>query len=71
MNQYSDNEVELINLLDGFYTVETPHRFHNEKLEWCFFNCAGRFSDKTVGANTNRWYFEHEKDALLFVLKWS
>lgn len=65
------DDTELVKMLDGYYTVKTSAENHNDKLEWCFFNCSGRFRDKTVSVLTNCWYFEKEEDAIMFVLKWS
>lgn len=41
-----------------------------EHLEWCIEHCKGQFKDVNL-YNDRVWYFEDEKDAMLFALQWS
>lgn len=58
--------------LDKYYNVSveiTPKNFA-EHLEWCFDHCSGNFRDIRLHG-TRTWFFENEKDAIMFSLKWS
>ena len=41
-----------------------------EHLEWCLEHCSGAFKDINL-YNVRSWYFEDEKDAMLFSLQFS
>lgn len=42
----------------------------NDKLSWCLENCQNKFRD--IRENSYRaWYFENEKDATIFAMRWS
>jgi len=58
--------------LDTYYNVSIEVTDDNfaDHLEWCLDNCSGNFRDVRMhGIRT--WFFESEKDAVLFSLKWS
>ena len=41
-----------------------------EHLEWCLAHCQGQFKDINFYGD-RIWFFEDEKDAMLFALQWS
>ena len=64
------HDERLLALLQTYHHIATyrDHDF-NEKLVWCLENCQGKFRD--IQTSDHRiWYFENEKDAALFALKW-
>lgn len=42
---------------------------YRSQFEWCFDHCEGKFRDLSWGEGAI-WYFEYEKDAVVFALKW-
>lgn len=52
----------------GYYQAELKH-FHlwNETHKWCREN----FGERHYAWAGNTFWFENEKDAVLFILKWS
>lgn len=40
------------------------------QVEWCLEHCNGQFKDVNL-YNDRVWYFEDEKDAMLFALQFS
>jgi hypothetical protein len=40
-------------------------------LHWCLENCESKFRDiPNMRYNRRDWYFEKERDAIVFALKW-
>lgn len=65
------HDERLIALLQTYHHIATyrDHDF-NEKLVWCLEHCQDKFRD--IQTSDHRiWYFENEKDAALFALKWA
>ncbi len=60
------------NILATYHAVPTSTEMFEDyagRLEWCLTHCVGNFTD--VRAHESRiWYFEQEKDAIMFSLKW-
>ncbi len=60
------------NILATYHAVPTSMEMFEDyagRLEWCLTHCGGNFTD--VQAHESRiWYFEQEKDAIMFSLKW-
>lgn len=65
------HDERLFALLQTYHHIATYQDYNfKEKLIWCLENCQGKFRDiKTSDHRT--WYFENEKDAALFALKWA
>jgi hypothetical protein len=42
---------------------------YNNKLVWCLENCQDKFRDICY-FDTRVWYFQNEKDAAMFALRW-
>lgn len=69
------NHKKLMSMLRNYYKVslrESDNReSFSELLCWCFENCKGKFRDiPDMRYNRREWYFEFEKDATMFALKW-
>lgn len=65
------HDERLMALLETYHHIATyrDHDF-NEKLVWCLEHCQGKFRD--IRTFDHRiWYFENEKDAAMFALKWA
>jgi hypothetical protein len=62
-------DVDLKQLLKNYHSVILRDSKYQDKLDWCFDNCAGNFRDERLGEQV-RWYFNNEKDALLFLITW-
>jgi hypothetical protein len=64
------HDERLLALLQTYHHISTYRdQDFNEKLVWCLENCQGKFRD--IKTSDHRiWYFENEKDAALFALKW-
>lgn len=61
---------QLMKLLDTYHKVHLPNNDeYAEKLTWCLAHCQGKFRDLKHGDGMF-WYFESEKDATMFGLKW-
>jgi hypothetical protein len=61
---------QLIKLLGTYQCVELrDNDNYAEKLTWCLEYCKGKFRDLKHGDGM-KWYFEHEKDATMFALRW-
>lgn len=60
----------LMALLDTYSSISTDNDEHySEKLTWCLEHCQGKFRD--IGYAKGRvWFFQIEKDATMFALKW-
>jgi hypothetical protein len=42
---------------------------YNDKLMWCLETCQGKFRDIRY-FDSRVWYFQSEKDAAMFALRW-
>ena len=61
----------LMNLLESWYGVPLViHDDYEDKLCWCMEHCIGKFRD-VVRSDKRVWYFQNEKDATMFAMKWS
>lgn len=61
----------LMELLETYHKVcLTDNDSYPEKLTWCFEHCQNKFRDMKNGTGMY-WYFENEKDASMFAMKWS
>lgn len=67
----SSQDERLLALLKTYHHIPTyrDHDF-NEKLVWCLEHCQGKFRD-IFTIDHRVWYFENEKDAAMFALKWA
>lgn len=62
---------KLMTLLESWNPIVTDDDdYYNSKLVWCLENCQGKFRDIRA-FETRTWYFQHERDASLFALKWA
>jgi hypothetical protein len=63
---------KLLELLDTYHRVyiEIPTDQFGDMLTWCLKHCQGKFRDLKHGDGV-AWYFEKEKDATLFALRWT
>lgn len=43
---------------------------YNEKLTWCLEHCQNKFRDFSHN-NGRSWYFQNEKDATMFAMRWA
>jgi len=60
----------LMNLLSTYHKVKLEDDDFPERLTWCLENCEHKFRDLS-DMGMRSWYFENEKDATMFALKWS
>ena len=73
MNNKSWNTIddaELIKLLESWthILVRRDTAAYTECLTWCLKHSQGRFIDRTWDSN-RLWYFEDERDAVLFAMQ--
>jgi hypothetical protein len=60
----------LIALLNTWNPISTQDDDDfNGKLVWCLEHCEGKFRDIRY-FDSRVWYFQNEKDAAMFALKW-
>lgn len=69
--EHISQDEKLMGLLSTYYPVslETDDDY-STKLSWCLEHCQNKFRD-IRHAESRIWYFQNEKDASLFALKWS
>lgn len=61
---------QLMTLLETYHKVHLQDNDHYpEKLAWCLEHCQNKFRDLKHGDGMY-WYFENEKDATVFAMKW-
>jgi hypothetical protein len=61
----------LMELLESYHAVLITNDIEfSEKLTWCLEHCQSKFRDLS-DQNGRVWYFENEKDATLFAMKWA
>jgi hypothetical protein len=61
---------QLMALLNTWNSITTQEDSeYNDKLVWCLEKCQGKFRDIRY-FDTRVWYFQNEKDAAMFVLRW-
>jgi hypothetical protein len=61
----------LMELLESYHSVLITNDIEfSEKLTWCLEHCQSKFRDLS-DQNGRVWYFENEKDATLFAMKWA
>lgn len=61
---------KLMALLKTWNTVTTQDdEEYNDKLVWCLENCQDKFRDIRT-FDSRIWYFQNEKDAAMFALRW-
>jgi len=62
-------EMRIRALLRTWVPVTSPDDRFNEKLCWCLEHCEGKFRD-LKDLESRIWYFQIDKDASMFALKW-
>jgi hypothetical protein len=60
----------LMKLLSDYYVIVLPDGDFAEKLTWCLQHCQYKFRDLS-DPNGRAWYFQNDKDASMFALRWS
>lgn len=61
----------LMDLLATYYPVTLDEEEnYSERLTWCLEHCQGKFRDIKM-AKGRVWFFQNEKDATMFAIKWS
>lgn len=69
-----ENDKKLMKLLSSYHKVSLGEANYNhfaEMLHWCLENCESKFRDiPNMRYNRRDWYFEKERDAIMFALKW-
>jgi hypothetical protein len=64
------HDERLIALLKTWNPIPTQEDSkYNDKLVWCLEHCEDKFRD-ICHFDTRVWYFQNEKDAAMFALKW-
>lgn len=59
----------LMELLSHYHVIRLEDDDFSERLTWCLEKCQNKFRD--LSENGRRaWYFENERDASMFALKW-
>jgi hypothetical protein len=61
---------KLMEVLKNYHVVKLDDQEFNEKLTWCLEHCQHKFRDIS-DQNGRLWYFQNEKDATMFAMKWS
>jgi hypothetical protein len=60
----------LMKLLDSYFPIATSDDQYPEKLTWCLEHCQNKFRDIKMSEG-RVWYFQNDKDASMFALRWS
>jgi hypothetical protein len=61
----------LMRLLETYHAVHVGNDIEfAEKLTWCLEYCQNKFRDLSE-QDGRVWYFENEKDATMFAMKWA
>lgn len=60
----------LMKLLETYHPVKLQDEEFPEKLTWCLEHCQNKFRDLNIDGY-RVWYFENEKDATMFAMKWA
>lgn len=60
----------LMSLLNSYHVIILRDDDFSEKLTWCLENCQSKFRDLS-DPNGRAWYFQNEKDATMFAIRWS
>lgn len=62
---------KLMSILNSYHIVrlEDDDNF-NEKLTWCMEHCQNKFRDIRE-PDCRAWYFQNEKDASMFAMRWA
>ena len=72
--QHAEHDLQqddrLMKLLETYHPVKLQDEDFPEKLTWCLENCQNKFRDLIIDGY-RVWYFENEKDATMFAMKWS
>jgi hypothetical protein len=72
--QHAEHDLQqddrLMKLLETYHPVKLQDEDFPEKLTWCLENCQNKFRDLNIDGY-RVWYFENEKDATMFAMKWS
>ena len=70
MSRFEEEDDRLVALLKTWYHIDTQDdQYYNDKLVWCLEQCQGKFRDLRQ-FDTRIWYFQNEKDAAMFALRW-
>ena len=74
MTQKIDSDQAVIAALDGklnaYYPVTVGTDNYSKMLDWALENCEGKFCDFVTDHSFRKWYFQLEKDAVFFSIKW-
>jgi hypothetical protein len=60
----------LMSLLNSYHVIILRDDDFSEKLTWCLENCQSKFRYLS-DPNGRAWYFQNEKDATMFAIRWS
>jgi hypothetical protein len=60
----------LMELLSTYHMIVLRDDDFADKLTWCLENCQNKFRDLS-DPNGRAWYFQNEKDAMMFSIRWS
>jgi hypothetical protein len=61
---------KLMDLLSRYHIIVLSDSDFSEKLTWCLEHCQNKFRDLS-DPNGRAWYFQNEKDAAMFALRWA
>ena len=64
---HDERLMALLNTWNPITTQEDSE--YNDKLVWCLETCRDKFRDIRY-FDTRVWYFQNEKDAAMFALRW-
>ena len=60
----------LMDLLKTYHVIILKDDDFADKLTWCLEHCQNKFRDLS-DPNGRAWYFQNEKDASLFAMRWA
>lgn len=60
----------LMKLLSTYHAIVLPDGDFADKLTWCLEHCQHKFRDLS-DPNGRAWYFQNEKDAAMFAMRWA
>jgi hypothetical protein len=60
----------LMDLLSTYHSIILKDDDFPEKLTWCLEHCQNKFRDLS-DPNGRAWYFQNEKDAAMFAMRWA
>jgi len=68
-----DNDDRLRQQLFNWHHInsDSADYSYTEQLDWCLKHCQGQFRDFPTSRTGRMWFFENDKDATMFAMRWA